>query len=415
MHVYERTAAPGGKARSVGRPGTGKKEDLPGEHGFRFFPRFYRHVTDTIMRIPFRAGGSVADNLVKATEHAIALSQGEPFTFPLRFPWRPKDWRVYLDFARRFDELGLNKDDLEFFGWRVWQLLTMCEQRTADEYERVCWWEFLEADHRGHVFQDFLAAGLTRTLIAAQPRTASTQVGGRIAGRAHLRHMYPGQCRRPATNGPTNETWLDPWQAHLVGQGVKFHFNSPTQGFRCEKGKIAGVIVHIDGRDIEITANSYVAALPVEVMGPMVNAEMVRADETLLGIRELATQVGWMTGAQFHLDREAPVAHGHVTYIESPWALTSNSQKQFWTVDLATYGPGTVKDVLSVDVSNWFTQDKDGRPQTRKCTTEQEVLDEVWCQVKDHLGSPNVARLHSRLDPEITFNKGIPSNRRRCS
>jgi hypothetical protein len=25
---------------------------LPGEHGFRFFPRFYRHVTDTMSRIP---------------------------------------------------------------------------------------------------------------------------------------------------------------------------------------------------------------------------------------------------------------------------------------------------------------------------------------------------------------------------
>src|SRR4051794_11498385 len=44
VRVFERQALPGGKARSVTVDGTGKngRKDLPGEHGFRFFPRFYR-------------------------------------------------------------------------------------------------------------------------------------------------------------------------------------------------------------------------------------------------------------------------------------------------------------------------------------------------------------------------------------
>lgn len=39
--VYERRDAWGGKARSTKKPGTGRdgRDDLPGEHGFRFFPR----------------------------------------------------------------------------------------------------------------------------------------------------------------------------------------------------------------------------------------------------------------------------------------------------------------------------------------------------------------------------------------
>src|SRR5205814_1936099 len=47
---------------------------LPGEHGFRFFPSFYRHVFDTMQRIPitgetrqdFEIGGgaTVFDNLI---------------------------------------------------------------------------------------------------------------------------------------------------------------------------------------------------------------------------------------------------------------------------------------------------------------------------------------------------------------
>ena len=41
----------GGKARSVNVPGTNQLHPdkfLPGEHGFRFFPGLYRHVTDTM-------------------------------------------------------------------------------------------------------------------------------------------------------------------------------------------------------------------------------------------------------------------------------------------------------------------------------------------------------------------------------
>ncbi len=68
--VYERRERFGGKARSVSVPGTavGGRKDLPGEHGFRFFPGFYKHITDTMKRIPFGTqGGTCADNLVVAT------------------------------------------------------------------------------------------------------------------------------------------------------------------------------------------------------------------------------------------------------------------------------------------------------------------------------------------------------------
>ena len=50
VEIYERNPKyVGGKARSVDAPGTNKIDPalfLPGEHGFRFFPGFYKHVTD---------------------------------------------------------------------------------------------------------------------------------------------------------------------------------------------------------------------------------------------------------------------------------------------------------------------------------------------------------------------------------
>src|SRR5580693_555281 len=70
VSVYEAKDVFGGKARSLSVPGsgTGGRPDLPGEHGFRFFPAFYRHLPDTMRRIPFkRQPGGVLDNLVEAT------------------------------------------------------------------------------------------------------------------------------------------------------------------------------------------------------------------------------------------------------------------------------------------------------------------------------------------------------------
>ena len=75
--VYEARDAFGGKARSMPVPdsGTGGRADLPAEHGFRFFPGFYRHLPDTMSRIP-HGGGSAADHLVPATRILLAQAGG---------------------------------------------------------------------------------------------------------------------------------------------------------------------------------------------------------------------------------------------------------------------------------------------------------------------------------------------------
>ena len=53
VRVYEKKPVMGGKARSIPVPGSAlaDRKPLPGEHGFRFFPGFYKHVTDTMRRM----------------------------------------------------------------------------------------------------------------------------------------------------------------------------------------------------------------------------------------------------------------------------------------------------------------------------------------------------------------------------
>ena len=60
FQVFDAKSIPGGKARTIPVPGSGVagRRDLPGEHGFRFFPSFYEHLPDSMARIPFGPDGA---------------------------------------------------------------------------------------------------------------------------------------------------------------------------------------------------------------------------------------------------------------------------------------------------------------------------------------------------------------------
>ena len=80
--IYEMREIPGGKARSIHVPNTSANgnKPLPGEHGFRFFPGFYKHVPDTMKRIPCgdkkRVFESTADYGRGIAERAAIVSVG---------------------------------------------------------------------------------------------------------------------------------------------------------------------------------------------------------------------------------------------------------------------------------------------------------------------------------------------------
>jgi len=122
----------------------------------------------------------------------------------------------------------------------------------------------------------------------------------------------------------------------------------------------------------------------------------------------------WMNGIQFYLNR--PPRHqvaGHIIYFESPWALTSINQAQFWKHrDLPReYGDGSVHDCLSVDVSDWNTPGMIYGKPAAACSSRQ-IAHEVWEQIKAHLNTTGDAELTGDmlvtwfLDPGISFPAG---------
>jgi hypothetical protein len=147
---------------------------------------------------------------------------------------------------------------------------------------------------------------------------------------------------------------------------------------------VRGVVVEQDRTVSEAHADYYVSALPVEVMATVINDQVVRADPGLADVFALSRNTDWMNGIQFYLDEDAPIGPGHQIYIDSPWALTSVSQAQFWPdVDLSRFGDGNIRGVISVVISDWDTPGLNGKV-ARQCT-RREIRDEVWDQLKRSL------------------------------
>ncbi|MEM8753944.1 MAG: FAD-dependent oxidoreductase, partial [Pseudomonadota bacterium] len=450
IHVYEkRTDFVGGKARStpvftrapkkrgpsavsgpvgealVGEPATEWVKDgaqaLPGEHGFRFFPGFYRHLPDTMKRIPTPTGESAFDNLVVAKNLLLARFGAKNFEMPTGVP---TDFGGFLNaikdmFADRHADLGLTPFQLETFASKLWRILTSCDDRRLAELEDVTWWDYLQAGEEGlkGAYEAFLAEGLSRSLLANNPRIASA----RTVGNTNIQLIYDVvDTHRDADrilNGPTSLAWLTPWREYLTktrdGVKVSLHTGAEVTAIAMDGDRVSGATVEIDGKTETVEADVYVAALPVERMAEIVEASpaLPAADPKLGEIPGLAESVGMMYGVQFYLTRDVPIVEGHALYVDSPWALTSISEVQFWKehFDISKSDDGKARGLVSVCVSEWAAEGIDGAPPAEDSPSRAALVAQVWDQLKAALNHDGEEVLKDEdlhawyLDEDVNF------------
>ncbi|MET8244568.1 FAD-dependent oxidoreductase [Streptomyces sp. NPDC005202] len=434
--VYEYYDTLGGKARSMDVPGTGTggRRPLPGEHGFRFFPGFYRNLPDTMRRIPVPGNAhGVHDNLRSGTEALFARGSGRPdLHFPLRrvtTPPAPGDitpsWirdqiLSVLDLGTR-----LPAHEAAYFADRLLVHLTSCDARREGQWEKVSWWDFIRAEEMSEEYRTLLGIGQTRNLVATRAEVASTRTVGRVIIEALMlwgllgRGMDGDADIDRVLNAPTSEAWIDPWERHLRSLGVDFVLGTQVREVVYEGGRVTGIRVSArdGGQERTVTADHYVSALPVEharlTWGPALRA----ADPQLAKCDALKTD--WMTGVMFYLRTPTPVVHGHINCLDSPWSVTAIGQAQFWDVrDFSRdYGDGHAHDCLSAIISEW---DKPGilyGKTARECTKD-EIVAELWAQLKDGLNDSGRTTLRDDdrlgwfMDPAVTGLGGPdPQNR----
>jgi uncharacterized protein with NAD-binding domain and iron-sulfur cluster len=410
VEVYEKSALVGGKARSVTKvnSGTGGRRDLPGEHGFRFFPGFYQHVTDTMRRIPFGTNlNGVLDNLVIAPESAVA-QEGKPFfTFPTHQPKTIEDWQLVLHDWFTQEVLGISPADGAFFVDRLLDVMSMCNDRRLAELETSRWWDFIDAENRSPAYQKLLATGLTRSLVAMVAQIANTRTVSTILIQMLMTLASQFGTLDRVLNGPTSDVWIAPWESRLIGKGVKIFKNSTIDRFDFDGTVITDAVINQPTGPAMVRGDYYLLAVPAEVAATLFTAAMTKKAPSLTNVAKL--EVRWMNGIQFYLKRNVSGCRGHINLSDSAWALTCIAQPQFWPgTNLLQYGDGQVAGLISVDISDWLTPgNKTTDKPAAQCSSAQEVADEAWAQLIAHFQNSapltNADRLEWFLDPDINF------------
>ena len=433
--VFEKNAICGGKARSMRNvgSGTGGREDWPGEHGFRFFPGFYWHLSDTMSRIWFDQAKNirVLDNLVPATQIGIAQEGKPPFIVPASSPKSLPEWAQALHALFTAPSLGVPVSEARLFLKKLFCFLGSGPTRRLKVLEAQPWWDYIEAASQSTQYQCIFGRGLSRSLVAMRPEKASTLTVMSMFVQIIL-NVVDGQNKKAdrVLNGPTSEVWIEPWVEQLkANPRVKVLTSADVQSITFNAA--AQRVTSVDVRDAAGAVTTwgdqsdfYISALPVDVVQSntvvdhalKLAAGLVRpVGSTEDGVDRLDTD--WMSGVLFYLNRNAAPLNGHVIYAHSPWSLTSISQRQFWDkrpVGMGAYpwsqrGNGGAVDILSAIVSAW---DEAGtKVVTKKANecTEGEIFDETWAQIKAHLtlagnGSLNDSDVVGRfLDPAIAF------------
>jgi len=420
VHVYDARTAWGGKARSqpVAGTGTGGRRDLPGEHGFRFYPRFYKHVIDLMARTPVigNPGVFVDQHLRSTTESAIALIDEDTWhRFYRRKVDKPYDILEALELF--FQELDFDSADLSLFGLKVLQFLSSCDERRDGEYDQLSWWDFLNGYGYSPKFQRQLRA-VPRTMVAMDPRHGSARTIGTISMQLLFDYAGTGVNNDRTMGGPTTEMWIDHWVEHLqTNLGVKMHVAEKCVGLDVAAGAISGARF-ASGQ--VAAGDHYVLAVPIDVAQGLITPAIAGLDPQLAALRaaDVDQLVSWMVGIQFFLYEDVPLVRGHTYYPDSPWALTSISQPQFWRdqgLFRRRYGDGSVGGLISIDISDWDTPGT-FVPKTAKQCTRDEIAKEVWEQLKAALNGRAADEkiltdelLHSfHLDADLDYGVGVP-------
>ena len=226
---------------------------LPGEHGYRYFPSFYRNLFDVMRRTPILSddGRVTAETaytqLVPAPKVGFAFrgtvgedgraTPGVIKTFSRRRAQTLSELRQQLELT--FENMRVSERDLLFYELQLMRYATSSTARRR-EYEAVSWWDFLRGrlrasdpvirdgdatDARNAVYSEQMAHWLReipQALIAMQSSETDARTYGTIVTQLLQGDLGDGAIEDFTLNGPTSVVWLRQWKRFLKRQGVDF-------------------------------------------------------------------------------------------------------------------------------------------------------------------------------------------------
>ena len=409
VEVFEKRSTFGGKARSYTFNSEKLSENLPAEHGFRYFPGFYRHVTEIMKRIPYKnRKHGVYSNLVHASSIQYLRHEKMPLNIPIGNITGLSDIKELLNFIFNEEKFDLKPGELKFFTSKILEIACACQQRRDEEYDQISWWDFIEAEKKSKAYQDYLGVGLCNSLVAMKAQMSSTRTVGVLFFQLLLTQLRPYEELDRLLSGPTNEVWIHPWIDYLKKNGVKFH-----EGHKLKKIKLNAEKSRIESLDFEKKTikqiagfDYYLLSLPQNYLLEVIPENLLAYDESLERIKNLKDE--WMVGIQLYFNQKLSINDGHMIFINSPWSLTSIHQAQYWR-EYNFDKHQKVKDILSLCISDWNRPGPLYGKSAKECSRE-EVFQEVWYQInlclsiygQELLDNSNLVDWH--LDQSVHFN-----------
>ena len=378
--------------------------ELPGEHGYRHFPAFYRHLEDTMRRTPVFADGkqtrfTAFDNLEATGVTAFALEDGRgALPMDRRRPQSFEELR--RDLAEMQERLQFPAKDIGRFALKMLRFVSMSTERREAELEDVSWWDFIDGPLYTEKVQHHIR-NAPKALVAMSTEETDARTHGNISVQLLLDQLSDGTQADRTLNGPTTEAWLDHWKAYLRRQGVRF-FTGELTGFESAEGSLKPVTrglrlgtkkefehpipeplyeldpVAVGDADGESGAceegkprrvlkeavyhddpHYFVLAIPIkkaqELLGLAGNLQGTLREVLALDTGNRGYKAGPhsgclrdFSGVQLYFHNDFKFARGHVYYPNAEWGLSSISQQQFW-LEPSTVEAGYLG-ILSVDL-----------------------------------------------------------------
>lgn len=396
---------------------------LEGEHGFRFFPRFYQHLFHTMRRIP--DGGpsgmdrsrTAYDRLVPVERLGLALGDGRPPHLLLRR--RPRSISELRDALATWQTQGVPPRDVAAYALRLFRFLTSGPSR-RETYEQRTWWDFVGAEDMSPQMQRFLH-GSSQALVAMSCRHGDARTQGVIEAQLMMDQMGDGTAVDMALDGPTSMSWLGPWRRHLEQLGVCFrlgdcaglHWVDGRVVPRFEGGTLLDPVTGIRSA-LDETPDFIVLAVDLSTARRLV-ADLPPGPDTS-ALRSWPLQdppaeaapgpdcsLQHMTGIQFFSRHLIRLFDGNAYFPDASWGLSGVSQLDFWNRSRRP-GDGLLS-IISVDICDWGASGGPGVAgrSAWQCSAN-EIAAEAWAQLEaglpDRLPPPALYHLDEHLRTE---------------
>lgn len=383
----------------------------PGEHGYRFFPAFYRNLFHTMKRIPLfddkgrETGHTTFDNLIPTAALLLVPFEGQG-TVEV-----PRKRIQTIEGIRRvlhglYERLDFEYRDVVLFEIRLFKFMSSCWERRRQTSRELSWREYIGVGDFTPHFQQFLLDA-PQALVAMNAEEIDARTHGNISVQLLLDQVGSGRESDMTLNGPTTNAFLKPWKDYLKHHGVRF-FLGELAGLQPDPADPARMTPVVRRSSKVVVPNGatpgdepvgegnarwmprtdyYVMALPVEntweILGntpaPQLEGDFAQLRRWYDQIQhEVKSQLGegylWkpghdvprrpdkypvgplrdFAGIQFYFNYALQIgASGHIYYVNTPWGLSSFNQPPFWRVrrvlERHRYLAG-----ISIDIGRWY-------------------------------------------------------------